>query len=161
MVTSMTPIKPIHDGMCKGCALGKNVKKPYSSSSRRSKRILDLIHFDHVVWWLHLPWVDAFITWSSLMVIHVRPGSISWTQRVKLSLSFRNLGPSSKSKQDRTFMHRGLIIVVNLIHIISLISVGNRGSRGSWQFCTTPSKMGLLRERTEQSMRHPKPWCNT
>ena len=44
MVTGMPPIKLIHDGVCKGCALGKNVRKPYSSSSRRSKGILDLIH---------------------------------------------------------------------------------------------------------------------
>ena len=40
------PIKLVHDGVCKGCALGKNVKKPYSGSSRRSKGILDLIHSD-------------------------------------------------------------------------------------------------------------------
>lgn len=46
MVTGMPPIKLIHDRVCKGCALGKNVRKPYSSSSRRSKGILDLIHFD-------------------------------------------------------------------------------------------------------------------
>jgi len=46
MVTGMPPIKLIHDEVCKGCALGKNVKKPYSSSSRRSKGILDLIHSD-------------------------------------------------------------------------------------------------------------------
>lgn len=45
-VTGMPPIKLVHDGMCKGCALGKNVKKPYSGSSRRSTGILDLIHFD-------------------------------------------------------------------------------------------------------------------
>ena len=46
MVTGMPPIKLIHDGVCMGCALGKNVRKPYSSSSRRSKGILDLIHPD-------------------------------------------------------------------------------------------------------------------
>ena len=46
MVTGMPPIKLIHDGVYKGCALGKNVKKPYSSSSRRSKGIFDLIHSD-------------------------------------------------------------------------------------------------------------------
>ena len=46
MVTSMPPIKLIHDGVCKGCSLGKNVRKPYSSSNRRSKGILDLIHSD-------------------------------------------------------------------------------------------------------------------
>ena len=46
MVTGMPPIKLVHDGVCKGCTLGKNVKKPYSGSSRRSKGILDLIHSD-------------------------------------------------------------------------------------------------------------------
>ena len=44
MVTGMPSLSLVHDSMCKGCALGKNVKKPYSSSSRRSKGILDLIH---------------------------------------------------------------------------------------------------------------------
>ena len=46
MVTSMPSLSVVHDSVCKGCALGKNVKKPYSSSSRRSKGILDLIHSD-------------------------------------------------------------------------------------------------------------------
>ena len=44
MVIDMPQIKLIHYGVCKGCALGKNVKKPYSSSSRRFKGILDRIH---------------------------------------------------------------------------------------------------------------------
>ena len=46
MVIGMPPIKLVHDGVCKGCALSKNVMKPYSGSSRRSKGILDLIHSD-------------------------------------------------------------------------------------------------------------------
>ena len=46
MVIGMPPINLIHDGVCKGCSLGKNVKKPYSSSSRRSKGILDPSHSD-------------------------------------------------------------------------------------------------------------------
>ena len=46
MVTGMPPIKLTHDGVCKGCALGKNVRKPFSNSSKRSKGILDLIHYD-------------------------------------------------------------------------------------------------------------------
>jgi hypothetical protein len=46
MVTGIPLINLIHYNMCKGCALGENVKKPYSSSSRRSKGILDLIHYD-------------------------------------------------------------------------------------------------------------------
>ena len=35
-----------HDGVCIGCALGKNVKGSFSSSDNRSKGILDLIHTD-------------------------------------------------------------------------------------------------------------------
>ena len=35
-----------HGGVCKGCALGKNTKRPFGSSASRSKEILDLIHFD-------------------------------------------------------------------------------------------------------------------
>jgi hypothetical protein len=35
-----------HEGICKGCSLGKNVKKPFSRNNSRSKEILDLIHSD-------------------------------------------------------------------------------------------------------------------
>jgi hypothetical protein len=34
------------EGIFKGCALGKNIKKPFSRSNNRSKEILDLIHLD-------------------------------------------------------------------------------------------------------------------
>jgi hypothetical protein len=39
-------LKSTHEGICKGCALGKNIKKPFPRSSNRSKEILDLIHLD-------------------------------------------------------------------------------------------------------------------
>ena len=39
-------MKSIHEGICKGCALGKNIKKPFPSSNNRSKETLDLIHSD-------------------------------------------------------------------------------------------------------------------
>ena len=32
--------------MCKGCALGKNIKDDFPSSESKSKGILDLIHSD-------------------------------------------------------------------------------------------------------------------
>ena len=35
-----------HDGVCRGCALGKNVKKPFPNSDTRAKGIFDLIHSD-------------------------------------------------------------------------------------------------------------------
>ena len=45
-VTGMPDISNDHDGVCKGCVLGKNVKGSFPSSSRRSKGILDLVHSD-------------------------------------------------------------------------------------------------------------------
>ena len=46
MVTSMLDLNIEHDGVCRGCALGKNVKGSFPSSNRRYKGILDLVHSD-------------------------------------------------------------------------------------------------------------------
>jgi transposase InsO family protein len=35
-----------HDGICKGCAQGKNVKSPFPSSDNKSKEVLDIVHSD-------------------------------------------------------------------------------------------------------------------
>ena len=35
-----------HEGVCKGCSLGKHTRKPFHNSETRSKEILDLIHSD-------------------------------------------------------------------------------------------------------------------
>ena len=48
MVTGL-PLPEIqiqHKGVCKGCALGKNVKGSFPSNDNRSKETLDLIHSD-------------------------------------------------------------------------------------------------------------------
>jgi hypothetical protein len=46
MVEGIPELKSTHEGICKGCALGKNIKKPFSIRNNRSKEILDLIHLD-------------------------------------------------------------------------------------------------------------------
>jgi hypothetical protein len=46
MVTGLPKIQIQHEGICKGCALGKNVKGSFPSSDNRSKKILELIHLD-------------------------------------------------------------------------------------------------------------------
>jgi hypothetical protein len=46
MVTCLSEIHIQHKGVCKGCALGKNVKGSFFSSNNRSKEILDLINLD-------------------------------------------------------------------------------------------------------------------
>ena len=35
-----------HEGVCKGCAQGKNVKSPFPSSDNKAKGILDIVHSD-------------------------------------------------------------------------------------------------------------------
>jgi hypothetical protein len=44
MVKGIPDLQSTHEGTCKGCALGKNIKKPFPSNNNRSKYILDLIH---------------------------------------------------------------------------------------------------------------------
>jgi hypothetical protein len=39
MVEGIPELKSTHEGVCKGCALGKNIKKPFPSSNNRSKEI--------------------------------------------------------------------------------------------------------------------------
>ena len=44
MVTGLPMLHVDHDGICRGCALGKNTKGSFPKSEIRSKRILDLVH---------------------------------------------------------------------------------------------------------------------
>jgi transposase InsO family protein len=46
MVTGLPEIQIQHEGVCKGCALGKNVKGSFPSSNNRSNKILESIHSD-------------------------------------------------------------------------------------------------------------------
>ena len=46
MVTGMPNLNIEHDGVFRGCELGKNAKRSFHRSNRRSKRILDLVHSD-------------------------------------------------------------------------------------------------------------------
>ena len=46
MVTRIPDLQFEHDGICRGCTLGKNAKKCFPSSNKRSKWILDFVHSD-------------------------------------------------------------------------------------------------------------------
>jgi hypothetical protein len=46
MVTGLPEIQVEHEGMCKGCTQGKQVKKPFTSSDSKAKGALDIIHSD-------------------------------------------------------------------------------------------------------------------
>jgi hypothetical protein len=46
MVVGILDLQSVHEGVCRRCALVKNIKKPFPSTENRSKGILDLIHSD-------------------------------------------------------------------------------------------------------------------
>jgi hypothetical protein len=46
MVEGIPELKSTHEGICKGCALGKNIKKPFPRSNNRCKETLDLVDLD-------------------------------------------------------------------------------------------------------------------
>ena len=46
VVTSLPEIQIDHEGVCKGCAQGKNTKNPYPNNDSKAKWILDIIHLD-------------------------------------------------------------------------------------------------------------------
>ena len=45
IVSGVPELQINNGGVCKGCALGKNINKPFSNSDNKSKEVLDLVHF--------------------------------------------------------------------------------------------------------------------
>ena len=45
-VEGLPEIQEKHEGVCKGCAKGKNTKKTFPSSESKEKGILEIIHYD-------------------------------------------------------------------------------------------------------------------
>ena len=46
VVTSLPNLKIDHEGTCKVCARGKNIKNPFPKSETKTKGTLELIHYD-------------------------------------------------------------------------------------------------------------------
>ena len=47
VVSGLPEIQEKHEGICKGCAQGKNTKKTFPSSERKAKGILEIVHSDY------------------------------------------------------------------------------------------------------------------
>ena len=45
-MTGLLEIQINHEGVCKGCAQGKNTRNPYPNSDNKAKGILDIVHSD-------------------------------------------------------------------------------------------------------------------
>jgi hypothetical protein len=83
MVEGMSELQSTDEGICRGCALGRNVKKRVSSNNNRSKEILDLIHSDVCVL------MPVKSLGGSLYYLR-KTCCISLRQRMKFSTSFKN-----------------------------------------------------------------------
>ena len=46
VITWLPDLKIDHEGTCKGCASGKNIKNPFPKSETKTKGTLELIHYD-------------------------------------------------------------------------------------------------------------------
>ena len=46
VVTGLPDLKIEHEGTCKGCANGKNIKNPFPKSETKTKGMLESIHYD-------------------------------------------------------------------------------------------------------------------
>ena len=46
VVTGLPDMKIKHEGVCKGCVKGKNIRNPFPKSETKTKGTLELIHSD-------------------------------------------------------------------------------------------------------------------
>jgi len=69
MVTSLPKFGAEHQGVCKGCALGKNAKATFPSSYSRSEGILDVIHSD-VCGLVSVPSSSGYLYFATLLDDH-------------------------------------------------------------------------------------------
>jgi hypothetical protein len=45
-ITSLPELKGDHEGICNGCAQGKNIKNPFPKRDSKAEGVLELIHLD-------------------------------------------------------------------------------------------------------------------
>ena len=46
VVTGLPDLNIDHEGTCKGCTRGKNIKNPFLKSETKTKGMLEVIHYD-------------------------------------------------------------------------------------------------------------------
>jgi hypothetical protein len=103
MVCGMPSISLSKNEICKGCILGKNIKKAFPSSDSRARGILDLVHSDVCVVPCHLPHsVVVCIMSFLLMITQENVGSISLKLKVTHLVNSKSIKPLLKSRQGTT-----------------------------------------------------------
>jgi hypothetical protein len=72
VVTGLPELKGDHEGVCDGCAQGKNVKNPFPKRDSKAEGVLELIHSDVCGPMPHPPIMGMYTMYHSLMIILVK-----------------------------------------------------------------------------------------
>ena len=94
MVTGLLEIQVNRDGICKGCAQGKNVKSLFPSSDSKAKGVLDIVH-SGVCGPMTATSLSGYVYYVSLIEDFSRKTWIYFLKKkAKYSTSSRNSNPS-------------------------------------------------------------------
>ena len=111
VVSKLPEIHTKYEGICKGCAQGKNAKKTFPSSESKAKGILDIVHSDvcgpmsSISLSGYVYYVSFIDDFSCKTWIYLLKGEI------KYSVSSRNIKPSSRTKLIRRSRLYGQLMV--------------------------------------------------
>ena len=89
LVEGLLEMHTKHEGLCKGCAKGKNIKKTFPSSEGKAKGILEIIHSD-----VCGPMSSSSLSGYAYYVSFIDDFSRkTWKSKMKCSASSRNSKP--------------------------------------------------------------------
>jgi hypothetical protein len=72
VVTSLPELKVDHEGICNGCAQGKNIKNPFPKRDNKDRRSTRTHSFRCVAQCHHPPLMGMYTMYHSLMIILVK-----------------------------------------------------------------------------------------
>ena len=163
MVTGLAMLHVDHDGVCRWCAFGKNTKGSFLKSESRSKGILDLVHSD-LCKPMTFTWFSGYNYYVTFIDDHSRK---TWIYFLKTKESKEVLNKFKEFKAQVENLSKTRIKILRSDNGGEYTSTEfdnfwkKKELRGSYELPTILNKMGLLKGRTEQLWRQPKPWYMT
>ena len=91
VVTGLPELKVDHEGVCNGCAQGKNIKNPFSKRDSKAG-VLELIHSD-VCGPIPSSSISGYSMYILLMIILVIPGFTFFKSKDEVFINSRNSKP--------------------------------------------------------------------
>ena len=130
IVLGLPEIKENHEGICKGCAQGKNVKKTFPSSERKAKEILEIVH-SNVCGPMSSSSVSGYVYYVSFIDdLSHKTWMYFLKGKMKYLVSSRNTKPWSRTKLKGRSRLCGQIMAENSPRNNSRNFAENMGLRG-------------------------------